>query len=1457
MSWLGKSLDLISEMVMITESGPHDGGESRIVFVNQAFVKHTGYAVDELVGHSPRVLHGPHTDPDAVARIRHALRLRQAVRLDMIYHTRDGRPYCADVEAVPITDGEGQVTHFLSLHRDITDRVEIDSALRDSEERFRGLVELSSDWYWEMDEHLRFRRFDGHEVHRFVHSRSLGAHPWELPSLNMDEAAWAAHRADLLAHKPFRSLEVHRINPGGGSDWIAASGEPMFDAGGRFRGYRGVGSYINDRKRTEEALQQINELLRVALENVPYGVIKVDADSRVSLYNQRALGLLDLPESLMSQRPASQEVQAYQRARGDLSELDEATQAIASRWPEHGQADVGTHVYTRRTRDGRVLEISTRNLEGGGWVRTYLDLTEHLQAQQALRESEARFRSLTELSSDWYWEQDEDLRYVRLEGRSILPVKDNERYLGIRPWDVPALNMTEADWQRHRDDLAARKPFHRLELKRLDAQGDALWVSLSGMPFFDEQGRFKGYRGVGRNITARKQAEQHTLDRLAFSQRLTHNVPGMVYQMSRRADGKFFFTFVSAAVSELFEIEVPNQELPGWQFLERIHPEDREAVTSSLRSSVESLAEWRVDYRVLLPKGGVRWHHTASRPEHQSDGSVVWYGFTSDVTDRMQMDVQLREANQLLAARTDMLQVTLSHLSQGVVMFDPEGRVMYHNQRAVAMLDLPESLLAMHPTLDQVVQYQFDRNVFPGRTREEVARAYGRVVEGGKLVAPAQYLRQDNNGRVLEVKTSLMPSGGWVRTYADVTDYMDAQRRLHDSEERLRLMLLGSNDGAWDWNLETGECYFSPRWWEMLGLAPNERPSRNALWSELIHPHDLLRVNAEIDSALQEQHHSFELEFRMQHADGRVLTVLDRGFIVRDENQRAVRVAGTLSDISARKQLELRLEQSEASLSALFESIPDGVWFKDLAGRYVLCNPGRARLYGRRVQEMLGRTEAELLPAAETAADLDTDRRAQSSHAPVVFESGMLIDGDHRTFEVVKRAVFDNGGQIMGVLGVARDITERKRAEAQIERLAFYDPLTQLCNRRLFQDRLEQAQATSSRSGQWGAVLFIDLDNFKDLNDTLGHDMGDELLRQVAQRLQLMVREEDTVARLGGDEFVVLFEQLGVEPEAAALNANALGLKLLDTLNQPYELSAIVHHKTPSIGLTLFRDHDERIEDILQRADLAMYQAKAAGRNTMRFYDPNMQAVVSARAALERDLRAAVSHGQLLLYFQPVVDAARQVRGYEALVRWRHPQRGMVSPGEFIPVAELTGLIGPIGHWVLQAACEQLVRWSAQPETAHWTLAVNLSARQLRHPDFVPEVLAVLANTGARADRLKLELTESLLLHDVEETIVKMGQLAERGIQFALDDFGTGYSSLSYLKRLPLNQLKIDQSFVRDLLTDPNDAAIARTILQLAQSLDLDVVAEGVETDGQHQFLQLMGCKAFQGYLFGRPGPLE
>ena len=471
----------------------------------------------------------------------------------------------------------------------------------------------------------------------------------------------------------------------------------------------------------------------------------------------------------------------------------------------------------------------------------------------------------------------------------------------------------------------------------------------------------------------------------------------------------------------------------------------------------------------------------------------------------------------------------------------------------------------------------------------------------------------------------------------------------------------------------------------------------------------------------------------------------------------------------------------------------------------------------------------------------------------------------------------DAGSTGRRFIGVTFNIDDRKRKEdelalinqklaeqnkllenmnALLQSLATSDPLTRLPNRRLLLDRLKQAQAASARSGQSGALLFIDLDDFKSLNDTLGHDIGDLLLQQVGQRLELCVREGDTVARLGGDEFVVMLENLSGKELEAAAQAEAVGEKILAALNQPYRLAAHEYNSSPSIGITLFDGHRQSMDELMKQADIAMYQSKRAGRNTLCFFDPQMQDTINARVVLEGELRKALENGQFQLYYQIQMDSAYHPLGAEALIRWVHPEHGLVPPADFIPLAEQTGLILSIGQWVLEAACAQISAWQRDALTRDLVLSVNISARQFLQPGFVEQLQSVLQRHAVDPGLLKLELTESMLLENVEESIATMKALKDMGVRFALDDFGTGYSSLQYLKRLPLDQIKIDRSFVLDIVADSSDKMIVSTIIAMAQSLNLNFMAEGVETEAQRQFLTNSGCVLYQGYLFGKPVPL-
>jgi diguanylate cyclase (GGDEF)-like protein/PAS domain S-box-containing protein len=556
--------------------------------------------------------------------------------------------------------------------------------------------------------------------------------------------------------------------------------------------------------------------------------------------------------------------------------------------------------------------------------------------------------------------------------------------------------------------------------------------------------------------------------------------------------------------------------------------------------------------------------------------------------------------------------------------------------------------------------------------------------------------------------------------------------------------------------------------------------------------------------------------------------------------------------------IESSRAQNSLSISAIAFESKDGLLVTDADKKILRVNHSFTKITGYAEADVIGQVfgmhgsvQRDENLYASIWSDIENVDACESEF------SSCRKTGELYPEQVAITKVKDSNGKVTNYVVSITDITASKAATEEIQLLAYYDPLTKLPNRRLLVDRLGHALGASARSGRDGALLFLDLDHFKTLNDSLGHDVGDMLLQEVAKRLKDCVRDGDTVARLGGDEYLVMLVDLSTHAIEAAAQSKLIGERILKALNKPHHFAKNVYQSTASIGIALFSNHDQSIDELLKHADIAMYQAKKFGRNTMRFFDPQMQETIHARVALEGELRKAHKLKQFSLHYQIQVDHLGNALGAEALIRWHHPERGLISPFHFIPLAEETGLILHIGQWVLEAACAQLKAWKKNVLSCDLTISINVSAKQFRQENFVEQVKTTVRRYAVNPGLLKLELTEGILVESVENTITTMNALKEIGIQFSLDDFGTGYSSLQYLKRLPLYQLKIDQSFVRDIVVDSSDKAIVQTIIAMAKSLELEVIAEGVETEEQQNILWEKGCMKYQGYLFGKPIPIE
>lgn len=1023
-----------------------------------------------------------------------------------------------------------------------------------------------------------------------------------------------------------------------------------------------------------------------------------------------------------------------------------------------------------------------------------------------------------------------------------------------------------------------------LEFKIKGLRGTERWLETHATPMRDADGKVTSLLGVTRDVTERKRAEEAE-KRLTRANRLLsrcsralahaekeQELLARICQLTVEAGG-YLMAWVGFAENDEAKTVHPVAQ-SGYEegYLNHIsiswedNEHGRGPVGKAIRTGLTTVIQELHSNSQMAP-----WRDAAMQRGYQSCISLP---LIMNMQKLGALTIYSTEPNAFAAEEVELLEELANELTYGIQTL----RTRAENERAQLALkrESEKNLALLRNASDGIHILDYDGNVIEasesfcellGYPREEIIGM--NVFEWDVGFADAEVLlgalrrqfespvrsqfetrHRRKNGTIFDVEVSGFPleldgKPALFNSSRDITE-----RKLHEKEiiqnEQQLLEILNLSPIAVRIATKKGRevVFNNPKYAglirniDAIGEDPRKYYARTEDYDEIL-------------AELAQGHSVINRQVELNIPDDTMVWALASYMPMQYRGEEAV--LGWFYDITER----IKAETENRIAATAFES-QEGMIITDAENRILRVNRAFTEITGYSGDEVIGKNPRLLNSGLQDAAfyaDMWRKINEVGTWSGEIWNKRKdgVIYPEHLSITAVKNA----SDKVVNFVASIMDITQRKKSEENIQRLAFYDYLTELPNRRLLLDRLKQAISSSARSRRLGALLFIDLDNFKTLNDTLGHAMGDLLLLQVTSRLTKCVREGDTVARLGGDEFVIVLEELSEQTVAAAEQAEAVGTKILAALRQPFQLVTNEYSCTSSIGLTMFDGEDPEIEDLLKQADIAMYQAKKDGRNVLRFFDPKMQEAIKLRAILESELRSALEKQQLQLHFQIQVDSLGKPFGAEVLIRWIHPERGVVSPVEFIPLAEETGLILQIGHWVLETACYQLKRWAAHEHTRYLVLAVNVSAKQFRQADFASQVEDVVMRHGINPKLLKLELTESLLVENIDETISIMNSLNDVGVQLALDDFGTGYSSLQYLKRLPLDQLKIDQTFVRDLVIDKNDKAIVRTIIAMADSMYLDVIAEGVETEDQRQFLLESGCNHFQGYLFGKPVPIS
>jgi diguanylate cyclase (GGDEF)-like protein/PAS domain S-box-containing protein len=1298
--------------------------------------------------------------------------------------------------------------------------------LKYAEANLSALIENTQDLIWSVDLDYRLIAFNPalrqYILNNYGARLAEGMCFHEVLPLEQAEL-WPVFYERLLAEGPFQ-VEYSRIdgcimelafNP------IAVDGDIM--------GISIIGMDITQRKKSESALKEAEANLSALIESTEDLIWSVDLDYRLITFNQA------LQQNIQNNF-------GVQVAPGMIFH-EALTPERAVLWPPYYARVLAEGPfqieYTRA--DNGIMELAFNPIVVDGVTTGISIFGKEITEQRKAAESR---RFLAEVV-----ESCEEAIITNAPSGEILSWNHGaESIYGYsaaemigKPFSIIIAPEIRELAERQLGELINGAPLLETQGVALRKDGSRAHVSVTTWPMRNSAGEVRAICTIVRDISAHHEAEKNRAllaSVVESSGDLIHavNLDGTIVSWNRGAERMTGYT---------------SEEILGKSATMIVPPGHEEYVRKNLKTIRDGRTAGPIDV-VLQRKDGSAFDVSLTlSPIRNAEGAVVGAAaIARDISERKKIEREIREAEKKYR---DIFEGALEGMSQATL----EGKFLSANPAAARMLgyDSAEELISMAADLAQDVWVNpADRAQYLRLLEEHVS------VRGFEC----QLKRKDgrhiwvslNDRMICGADGRLLYLEGFME---DITGRKQAEERLaaatealRVSEEHYRSVFQTSIDAISVTHEEDGRIVdVNQEYLRMFGVEREEVIGKTTqelfVWTD---PQD----RRKLVEALRKDTVIRDLEFILQRKNGQRFWVQVSGSRIDLEGIPSFLIV--VRDISVAKAAAEALRLSEVRYRTAFQTSLDAITINRIGdGMFIDCNQACIDTLGYTREEILGRTSLELgIWADNRDRDVIMDMLRRDSslrgfEVQIRKKNGEVIWGE------MSASLMEIGG-VPCILTITRDLTDTKAAEKTIRNLAFYDPLTGLPNRRMLMERLRHPLAGSALGGRSQALLLIDLDHFKTLNDTLGHQTGDLMLQMSARRIVGCTREADTVCRLGGDEFVVVLEELSKFAEEAAAQAQAVGEKILAAINQPCLLDDHECHSTASIGIAVFGVRQDSTDDILQQADIALYQAKAAGRNTLRFFSPALQAAVNARAAMEEDLRQGIKEKQFLLYYQPQVERGR-LTGAEALVRWMHPKRGLVPPNDFIPPAEESRLILPLGDWVLEAACQQIALWAGRKEAAHLSVAVNISALQFRQPSFVEQVLATLSRTGANPNNLKLELTESMLVENLDDIIAKMNELRSHGLRFSLDDFGTGYSSLSYLKRLPLDRLKIDRSFVRDMLVDPTSGAIAQTILSLGRAMGISVIAEGVETEEQRGYLAGLGCHSFQGFLFSRPLPLE